>query len=251
MSDHQWKTRVPSEEEMEAVVLLGDDAQLPIPGIFPYVEGMPVIVNQNKYLGLKVVNGAEFTAAGVVADGEVEERVIHDRLSVFLGPPSGILLQSQDTEGLAFPHIPPGTLMLGTETVQLDKEKHGKYVCPRLAAKREFKMGLTRTGLPCTPGFALTDYKAQSKTLEKVLLGLYGRKGTKGYPSMEKCDVLSLYVQLSRCKRLRDIRLVQPIPREHFEQARMYPELIEGVDRLKELARQTVERFEVRHGNQG
>jgi hypothetical protein len=31
----------------------------------------------------------------------------------------------------------------------------------------------------------------------------------------------------------------------------MYPELIEGVDGLKELARQTVERFEVRHGKQG
>jgi hypothetical protein len=251
MSDHQWKTRVPTEEEMEAVVLLGDDAQLPIPGILPYVDGMPVIVNQNKYLGLRVVNGAEFTAAGVVANEEVEEQVINDRLSIFLGPPNGILLQSQDTEGLAFPHIPPGTLMLGTETVQLDKEKHGKRVCPRLAAKREFKMGLARTGLPCAPGFALTDYKAQGRTLEKVLLGLYGRKETKGGQSTEKCDVLSLYVQLSRCKRLRDIRLIQPIQREHFEQARMHPELIEGVNRLKELARQTVERFEARHGKQG
>jgi hypothetical protein len=249
LCDHRWKTRVPTEEEMEAALLLGDDAQLPIPGILPYVEGMPVIVNQNKYLGLKVVNGAEFTAAGVVANEEVEERVINERLSIFLGPPSGILLRSQDTEGLAFPHIPPGTLMLGTETVQLHKEKHGKHICPRLAAKPDFRMGLTRTGLPCVPGFALTDYKAQSRTLEKVLLGLYGRKETKGGQGTDKCDVLSLYVQLSRCKRLEDIRLIQPIKKEHFEQARMHPELVEGLNRLKELARQTVERFEARHGS--
>ncbi|KAH8659685.1 PIF1-like helicase-domain-containing protein [Ilyonectria robusta] len=200
MSDHQWKTRMPSEEEMEAVVLLGDDAQLPIPGIFP-VHGRR---RRRRRRGRRT--------------GDPRPAVRLPRAAK--RHPSPIA-----GHGGAFPHIPPGTLMLGTETVQLDKEKHGKYVCPRLAAKREFKMGLTRTGLPCTPGFALTDYKAQSKTLEKVLLGLYGRKGTKGYPSMEKCDVLSLYVQLSQCKRLRDIRLVQPIPREHFEQARMYPEL--------------------------
>src|ERR1700727_2639458 len=49
LSAHQWTTRVPSEEEVEAVMQLGDAGPLPIPSIFPYVEGMPVIVNQNKY----------------------------------------------------------------------------------------------------------------------------------------------------------------------------------------------------------
>ena len=56
LSAHQWKTRVPSDEEMEAVMQLGDAGALSIPSIFPYVEGMPVIFNQNKYLGLKVAS---------------------------------------------------------------------------------------------------------------------------------------------------------------------------------------------------
>ena len=48
LSAHQWMTRVPSEEEVEAVMHLGDAGPLPIPSIFPYVKGMPVIVNQLK-----------------------------------------------------------------------------------------------------------------------------------------------------------------------------------------------------------
>jgi hypothetical protein len=53
LSAHQWKTRVPSEEEMEAAIQLGDAGALSIPSIFAYIEGMPLIVNQNKYPGLK------------------------------------------------------------------------------------------------------------------------------------------------------------------------------------------------------
>jgi hypothetical protein len=53
---------------------------LPIPSIFPYVEGMPVIVNQNKYVGLKVANGSEFTAVGIVPDPNVQEHVVDEGL---------------------------------------------------------------------------------------------------------------------------------------------------------------------------
>jgi hypothetical protein len=57
---------------------LGDARELSIPSIFAYVEGMPVIVNQNKYLGLKVANGSEFVAMGIVPDANVQEHVLAD-----------------------------------------------------------------------------------------------------------------------------------------------------------------------------
>ena len=62
---------------------LGDAGPLTIPSIFPYVEGMPVIVNQNKYLGLKVANGSEFTAVGIVPDPNVQEHMVDEGLSIF------------------------------------------------------------------------------------------------------------------------------------------------------------------------
>jgi hypothetical protein len=73
-------TWVPSEEEVEAGMQLGDAGPLAIPGIFLYVEGMPVIVNQDKCLGLKVANGSEFTAVGIVPDPNVQEHVVDEGL---------------------------------------------------------------------------------------------------------------------------------------------------------------------------
>ena len=57
---------------------LGDAGALSVPSIFAYVEGMPVIVNQNKYLGLKVANGSEFVAKGIVPDPNVQEHVVDE-----------------------------------------------------------------------------------------------------------------------------------------------------------------------------
>lgn len=36
----------------------GDDNDCPIPAAFVYADGMPIMVNENVYLGLKVVNGS-------------------------------------------------------------------------------------------------------------------------------------------------------------------------------------------------
>ena len=159
---------------MEAVMQLGDAGPLSIPSIFPYVEGMPVIVNENKYLGLKVANGSEFVATGIVPDPNVSEHVVDEGLSIFFGPPYGVLLQSDDLRGLKIPHLPLSTIMLGAESIALQKLKHGKYICPDLYLKAGFEMGVSRRGLPCVPAFVLTDYKSQSRTMSRVLLGLYG-----------------------------------------------------------------------------
>ena len=241
LSAHQWTTRVPSEEEMEAVMQLGDAGPLPIPSIFPYVEGMPVIVNQNKYLGLKVANGSEFTAVGIVPDPNVQEHVVDEGLSIFFGPPCGILLQSQELRGVRVPHLPPDTIMLGTESVPLLKEKHGKLICPDLYRKPGFQMGVSRRGLPCVPGFVLTDYKSQSRTMGRVLLGLYGRSGD------DKCDIIGMYVELSRCEELEKTRLFQPLRAKDFLESRMHPHLIAGIERLKRIADKTTEAFAERH----
>ncbi|KAL0929935.1 DNA repair and recombination protein [Colletotrichum truncatum] len=92
LSKHKWESRIPIAEERKAAMLLGDEGKLSAAGMFPYVEGMPVVINENKYIGLKVVNGAEFTAVGILHPPGVEEIIINDRLSIFLGPPSGIIL---------------------------------------------------------------------------------------------------------------------------------------------------------------
>jgi len=88
--------------------------------------------------------------------------------------------------------------------------------------------------------------------MEKVLLGLYGRKATRardGEIEEEKCEILSLYVQLSRCKQMANIRLLRLLRPKDFLESKMHPELIAGSKKLKSMSTKTVEAFETRHGN--
>ena len=100
--------------------------------------------------------------------------VVDEGLSILFGPPCGILLQSQELRGLRVPHLPPDTIMLATELVPLLKEKH---ICPGLYRKASFQMRVSRRGLPCVPCFVMSNYKSQSRTMGRVLLRLYGRRG--------------------------------------------------------------------------
>src|SRR6267378_1357774 len=118
--------------------------------------------------------------------------------------------------------------MLGTESVPLLKEKHGKLICPDLYHKPGFQMGVSRRGLPCVPGFVLTDYKSQSRTMGRVLLGLYGRSGD------DKCDIIGM----------RGTRENPPFPTpksEGLPGLAMHPHLIAGIERLKRIADKTTE----------
>jgi len=96
-------------------------------------------------------------------------------------------------------------------------------------------------GLPCVPGFVLTDYKSQSRTMGRVLLGLYGRSGD------DKCDIIGMYVELSRCEELEKTRLFQPLRAKDFLESRMHPYLIAGIEHLKRISDKTAEAFAERH----
>jgi hypothetical protein len=101
----------------------------------------------------------------------------------------------------------------------------------------------TRRGLPVVPAFVLTDYKAQSKTFVEVLLELRGNRMTNGQPS--KCGFTSLYVQLSRCRTLQGIKLLSPVRHEDFIGNKLDQSIVDGMQRLTDLAAETRRIFEV------
>lgn len=137
--------------------------------------------------------------------------------------------------------------MLPASNVRLPS-KYAKSLCPARQGNG-FKLGVVRRGLPCTPGLAMTDFKAQGRTLGRALLGLYGRTLGRTTGDVEKCDAVSMYVQLSRVRRLEDISLIQPLDAAQFVDVRMPEELVEGIRGLRELARETTRRYEEIHGN--
>ncbi|KAM4064172.1 ATP-dependent DNA helicase PIF1 [Hirsutella rhossiliensis] len=51
ISGHKWKEGLPTEEEAIMMLNQGDDSAIPVPAVFMFVPGMPVVVNHNTHQG--------------------------------------------------------------------------------------------------------------------------------------------------------------------------------------------------------
>lgn len=197
-----------------------------------FVPGMPVAVNQNTHQGLKLVNGAYYTAVDVIIDGKFPGYRVDANTLLHLGPPAGLLLTGVATQDLHFVDLPAKTILLLPVTATIKK-----------AVKRPWQtVSVKRCGLPCTPTFACTDYKVQGRTLTRAVLELRGTRTTRrgGEVMASSCDAYSLYVQLSRCRTLADLRLVSEVRREDFIDNRVPDEMLKGEERLEELSEATI-----------
>ncbi|XP_044717272.1 AAA domain-containing protein [Hirsutella rhossiliensis] len=206
ISEHKWKEGLPTEEEAIMVLNQGDDSAIPVPAVFMFVAGMPVVVNHNTHQGLKLVNGAGYSAVEVIVDKASPGHRISSDMTIHFGPPAGILLESATTKDLHFNDV-------------------------------------SRKGLPCAAAFACTDYKVQGRTLERVALELRGTRTTKvdGRAVPSQCDPYSLYVQLSRCRTLDGITLVSKVRERDLVGNRVPEEMTAAQARLEVLSERTVE----------
>uniref|UniRef100_A0A8H7K5F3 Uncharacterized protein n=1 Tax=Bionectria ochroleuca TaxID=29856 RepID=A0A8H7K5F3_BIOOC len=232
ISDHKWKDGQPTEEEALMMLNHGDDSAIPVPAIFMFVPGMPVVVNQNTHQGLKLVNGASYTALEVVVDKAFPGYQVSADTILHFGPPAGIILASETTAEFHFVGMPPGTILLTPMSIRIE--------CQR---KRPWQQhDVTRKGSPCTPAFACTDYKVQGRTLNQVALELRGTRTTNidGKVVPSQCDPYSLYVQLSRCPSLDGIILVSKARERDLVGNRIPTNMAAAEARLDLLSQETI-----------
>lgn len=233
VSAHAWRSGTMSPSEIARTIEQGDDSVCKVPGIFFYAQGMPVVVNKNVYTGMKIVNGAEFTAADVIPDPKYTGYCLADDVTIHFGPPLGILLQSKETDGLVIPGLPVGTILIRPMSQTLDPAN------PRF---KSISAKCSRRGLPVVPAFVVPDYKAQGKTFSEVRLELRGNRTTNGEHS--KSGFTSLYVQLSRCTTLQVIKLLSPMRQQDFIGNRLDQTIVDGMQRLTVLAAETRQLYE-------
>jgi hypothetical protein len=232
ISEHKWKDGQPTEEEALMILNYGDDSSVPVPAIFMFVSGMPVVVNQNTHQGLRLVNGASYTALGVILDKAHPGHCISADTILHFGPPAGILLAAETTRGFHFVGMPRGTVLLTPVSAKMECQRKWPWQ----------RTDVTRRGLPCAAAFACTDYKVQGRTFERVALELRGARTTKidGKAIPSQCDPYSLYVQLSRCRTLDGIMLLSKA-RERDVTDNTVPENMAAAEkRLEELSKVTI-----------
>jgi hypothetical protein len=235
-------------EELSNVLRHGDDSQLPTPGLFFYAQGMPVVVTRNQLTGLKLVNGAPFRAVDIIPDLSVGTIALTSDVTLHLGPPAAVLLQSDDIADLTIPGLPPGMILLKSKTVAIPESMRGKKT--RSRGKPGFEWVTHRTGPLCTPAFAMTDQKSQGKQFSQVLLNL---KGVHGSSTATRPSFMSLYVQLSRAERWEGLYLFRKPARGDFIEPKneLDRDMRDAVLKLETLGDETRRRFERDHRHDG
>jgi hypothetical protein len=236
LSEHKWRNGPPTEEEAITMQSQGDDSSTPVPAIFMFVPGMPIVVNQNTHQGLKLVNGSSYTAVDVILDKSYPGYRISADTILHFGPPAGIILTADSTKTFHFVDMPQGTILLTPLSAQMPCQRNRPWQ----------RTGCARRGLPCTAAFACTDYKVQGRTLERVALELRGTRTTNinGQAVPVACDPCSLYVQLSRCRTLDGIMLLSKVRERDFVGNTAPENMVAAQNRLEELSEKTIAEFE-------
>lgn len=227
-------------QQLYDLLSYGDDSLLATPGVFFYAQGMPVVLTKNQLTGLKLVNGAPFRAVEVFPDPSFPGIALAGDVTLHLGPPAAMLIESEATAETAVPGLPKGMMLVKPEAVRVPSELRGGRW---RAGKPGFARVTHRTGLPCTPSFAVTDQKSQGKQFSDVLVNL---KGGRGRNALGKPTFMSLYVQLSRAETWDGLYLSRPPERADFIEPKnvLDPLLRLGVRKLEEEGIRTSERFE-------
>lgn len=228
ISDHTWTD--PNPMQKPATIAFGDNSWTNVPGIFFYTDNMPVLTNKNQYPGLKLMNGTEFTARGVIpGDRRKTGLRLTDDTIIHFGCPEGILLEPHEAENIDIAGLPKGRILLAPDKITLEPSRN----------RFKFLTGkCDRRGLPCTPAFALTDYKAQGRTFREIIVDLTSRRGAGG-----RIDPVSAYVSLSRCKTLAGIQLLSSVTSENWSTVGMPQKLRKVLDKLEGLSRLTLNRW--------
>jgi hypothetical protein len=228
-------------KEKGSVNHLPDNKTELLPGLLPFVPNMPVLLTDNIACELGLSNGTR----GIFRELVYDDQEVPDGLKVksdvfplntiYVRKPLYALVEINTSQvetsldGLR-PKLIPIPLVKKQFTVPIkqlfgrlfQREQHG--------TKFSKVIQVTRTQLPIVPAFAITTYKAQGLTMNRIVVDLQVPLGT--------LQVASIYVPLSRVKRAEDVAILRPFDMKALQ---IRPSLAQDSElkRLDELNRNT------------
>ncbi|CAF1272326.1 unnamed protein product [Rotaria sordida] len=195
---------------IKKLLKLSDSKTEHLPGLLPFVPGMPVILTQNIATELGLINGINGIFRQLVYQADsVSTDVLSDSFpknTQYVRQPLYALIEIAKSkiecnlEELQ-PTLVPIPLMEQTFRADiadiLPKDKKSK-------SNQKAILSIKRRALPLVPAYCITTHKSQGQTLNKVVVDLK-------LPN-ESDDIAAVYVPLSRVKRLTDLIVLR-----HFD----------------------------------
>jgi hypothetical protein len=214
---------------------LGDSAEgANGPGVFMFIEGMPLIVNINDHRKLEITNGTEGTAVSFIADPEADFLEIGYKTYLVTLPPVAVLAKFNVSSECQFATLEEKVVPLfsrnTTVTIKISKENASAF-----RSMPGERLSFKRKQVPCCPGFAITVNKAQSQTYDRAAIDLQ----TTFAKCTEADNFQSTYVALSRVKSADGLFFLRE-PSEEILYSKADPLLESDEVRYLELDRQTV-----------
>jgi hypothetical protein len=225
----------------ERLLQVSDNKTELLPGLLPSVPDMPVLLTDNIACELGLSNGTQGIFRELIYDDPGDEAVFKINHEIF--PPNTIYIHnplyalveiSTSQVGTALdglrPKLIPISLVKKKFTVRI-KQLFGRLPEQRSGGRRALDgIQITRTQLPIVPAFAITTYKAQGLTMNRIVVDLQLPPGTS--------QVASIHVPLSRVKKAEDLVILRPFDMRVLQ---VQPSLAQNTElkRLDELDRKT------------
>ena len=189
---------------------LSDSKTEHLPGLLPFVPGMPVILTQNIAIELGLINGVNgifrqlVYQADSVSTNNLSEA--YPSNTQYIHRPLYALIEiARSKIECNMEELPPKLvpIPLIEQTFRVDiSDILPKDKRPR--SNQKAILSVKRRALPLVPAYCITTHKSQGQTLSKVVIDLK-------LPN-ETDDIAAVYVPLSRVKRLTDLVILR-----HFD----------------------------------
>ncbi|CAF2058057.1 unnamed protein product [Rotaria magnacalcarata] len=229
----------------KTILELPDNKTEHLPGYLPLVPGMPVLLTENVATELGLSNGTRGIFHQLVYEESSADIQFQDKNfptnTKFITQPKYALVEfpncklDSELAELQAKIIP---IPISEQTFLFDvKELLAENVANAAKInKKTTKISIKRKALPLIPAYSMTTHKSQGQTLGKIIIDLVMPPGS--------VEVASVYVSLSRVKRLDDLLIIRPF---EFAALQVKPSTAqrEELKRLDRIAKSTPKRFPI------
>ena len=243
--DHIQGKHIEDPRLRTAILELPDNKTEHLPCYLPLVLSMPVLLTENIATELGLSNGTRGIFRQLVYEesstGVVFENNNFPKSTKYIMQPKYALVGFPSCKvepGLTEPQSRVIPISISEQTFLFDvKELLTESVAKATKInKRTTKISVKRKALPLIPAYSMTTHKSQGQTLGKVIIDVV--------MPPEPIEVASVYVPLSRAKRLEDLLIIHPF---EFGALQVKPATaqLEKLKRLDKIAQNTRKHFQL------